>query len=135
MRLLTGLRAWTLQRVTALLVLGLLVWLVGAMLISPPADYEQWRAMVARPATSAAFAILFAAVLLHAWVGVRDIVLDYVHAPAARALVLAVTAGTLSAIGVWLALALAAVAALASSAELFGAEGAISVAVQPLQHL
>jgi succinate dehydrogenase / fumarate reductase membrane anchor subunit len=109
MRLLTGLRAWTLQRVTALLVLGLLLWLVGAMLISPPVDYEQWRAMVARPAASAAFAILFAAVLLHAWVGVRDIVLDYVHAPPARALVLAVTAGTLSAIGVWLALALAAV--------------------------
>ena len=108
MRLLTGLRAWTVQRVTAVFMLGFLLWLAGALLVSPPHGYEHWRAMVARPLTSAGFAVFFAALLGHAWVGVRDVVLDYVHRPAARAVVLALAAATLVTIGAWLGLALAA---------------------------
>ena len=108
MRLLTGLRAWTLQRATAVFMLGFLLWLAGALLVSPPDGYEQWRAMVARPAASAAFLAFFVAVLMHAWIGVRDVVLDYIHSPGARAIVLALVAAALFAIGIWLALALAA---------------------------
>lgn len=108
MRLLTGLRAWTLQRATALFMLGFLLWLAVALFVTPPDGYEQWRGMVARPAASAAFLVFFAAVLMHAWIGVRDVVLDYVHNPGARAVVLAVVAAALLAIGAWLGLALAA---------------------------
>ncbi len=108
MRLLTGMRAWTLQRATALFMLGFMFWLAGALLVSPPDGYEQWRSMVARPAASTAFAIFFAAILLHAWVGVRDVVLDYVHNPMARATALVFVAVALFGVGVWLALALAA---------------------------
>jgi succinate dehydrogenase / fumarate reductase membrane anchor subunit len=108
MRLLTGLRAWTVQRASALFMLGFLSWLAGALLVSPPDGYEQWRAMVARPAASAGFAVFFAALLAHAWVGVRDVVLDYVHSPPARAVVLALVAAALFTLGAWLGLALAA---------------------------
>ncbi|MGH8681311.1 MAG: succinate dehydrogenase, hydrophobic membrane anchor protein [Burkholderiales bacterium] len=108
MRLLTGLSAWTAQRASAVFMLGFLLWLAGALLVSPPDGYEQWRAIVARPAASAGFSVFFAAVLVHAWVGVRDVVLDYVHHPRARAAVLAVVAAALFTIGVWLGLALAA---------------------------
>jgi succinate dehydrogenase / fumarate reductase membrane anchor subunit len=108
MRLLTGSRAWTVQRATAVFMLGFLLWLAGTLLVSPPGGYEQWRAMVARPAASAGFAVFFAALLAHAWVGIRDVVLDYVHRPWARAVVLALVAAALFTIGAWLGLALAA---------------------------
>jgi succinate dehydrogenase / fumarate reductase membrane anchor subunit len=108
MRLLTGLRAWAVQRASAVFMLGFLLWLAGALLVSPPDDFEQWRAMVARPAASAAFLVFFVAVLMHAWIGVRDVVLDYVHSPRAQAIVLALAATTLFTTGVWLVLALGA---------------------------
>lgn len=108
MRLLTGLRAWTLQRATALFMFGFLLWLATGLLVSPPGGFDEWRAMVARPAASAAFLVFFVAVLMHAWIGVRDVVLDYVHGLGARAIVLALVAAALLAIGVGLALALAA---------------------------
>lgn len=108
MRLLSGLRAWTVQRASALYMLGFLAWLAAALLAAPPEGYVQWRAMVARPAASAAFAVFFAALLAHAWVGMRDVVLDYVHGTALRATVLALAAGALLAAGAWVALALAA---------------------------
>lgn len=108
MRLLTGLRAWTVQRATAVFMIGFALWLAATLLVSPPDGYGHWREMVARPATSAAFAVFFAALLAHTWVGVRDVVLDYVHSPTTRAAALALVAGALLALGAWLALALAA---------------------------
>ena len=108
MSLLTGLRARTVQRATAVFMLGFVLWLVGALLVSPPESYEHWRAMVARPAASVGFSVFFAALLVHAWVGIRDVVLDYVHPTGARAVVLALVAAALFTIGAWLALALTA---------------------------
>jgi len=108
MRLLTGLRAWTVQRVTAVFMLGFLLWLAATLLVSPPESYERWRSLVAEPAASAAFAVFFLALLAHAWVGARDVVLDYIHRPGARVVVLALVLAALFLIGAWLGLALAA---------------------------
>lgn len=108
MRLFTGLRAWTVQRASALLLLACALWLGVRLVVSPPQGYVAWRAFVAQPAASAAFALAFAALLAHAWVGLRDIVLDYVHSPAARAALLFVAAVVLLASATWFALALAA---------------------------
>ena len=108
MRLLTGLRAWTVQRATAVFMLGFVLWLASALLVSPPDSYEHWRAMVAQPAVTTGFSVFFAALLVHAWVGVRDVILDYVHPLGARAVALALVAAALFTIGAWLALALTA---------------------------
>jgi succinate dehydrogenase / fumarate reductase membrane anchor subunit len=108
MRLLTGLRAWVAQRASAVFMLGFLVWLAGLLLLSPPDGYEQWRVLVARPAVSVAFAGFFVALLIHAWVGARDVVLDYVHNPGARATALVLVGAALAATGAWLGLTLAA---------------------------
>jgi succinate dehydrogenase / fumarate reductase membrane anchor subunit len=108
MRLLTGLRAWAVQRASATLLLAFALWLGTRLLIAPPDGYAAWRAFVAQPAVSVAFAMALAALVGHAWVGVRDIVLDYVHSPSARAVLLLGTAVALLASGILLALALAA---------------------------
>jgi succinate dehydrogenase / fumarate reductase membrane anchor subunit len=108
MRLLTGLRAWTAQRISALVLLVVVPAFAAVLLASPPVDAAAWRAFVARPAVGAALALGFAALLVHAWVGVRDVVLDYVPVRALRALVLVAVAAALGAAGAVFLLALAA---------------------------
>ncbi len=47
-------------------------------------------------------ALFFAALLLHTWVGMRDVILDCVRPLAARSALLAVLAVSQTAIGVWI---------------------------------
>ncbi len=97
----TGLRAWVLQRVTAVY-LGLLTpVLLWRLVIAPPADHAEWRAWAAQPLVSVALLLFFAALFLHAWVGVRDIVIDYIKPFAPRLAVLTLTGFGLLACGFW----------------------------------
>jgi succinate dehydrogenase / fumarate reductase membrane anchor subunit len=70
------------------------------------ASVEQWRAWAGKPSGAALVALLAAALLLHAWVGVRDVVLDYVHPLALRLALLALVAVTLVFLGLWTAVIL-----------------------------
>jgi succinate dehydrogenase / fumarate reductase membrane anchor subunit len=75
-----GLRAWLLQRFTAIY-LGLYLLAVLAYLgYRGPLAYEQWRALLAQPLMAVSTTLFALAVLLHAWVGIRDVLIDYVHA-------------------------------------------------------
>ena len=106
MRVFSGQRAFVLQRLTAL---ALLAYVAGSALrlaFGAPLALEQWRAWAARPAGAALIGLLAAAVLLHAWVGVRDVVLDYVHPLALRLAVLGAAAAGLVFLGLWTALIL-----------------------------
>ncbi len=73
-----GWRDWLVQRVSAvimalytLLVLGLLLWHGGL-------EYAAWKATFANEAFRLATFIVMVAALWHAWVGVRNILMDYV---------------------------------------------------------
>ncbi len=77
---LSGLRAWLVQRMSALYLLGFLVFmLASAMTTDAPWSYASWRAWVLAPAISTVILLFFAALLLHVWVGLRDVILDYVR--------------------------------------------------------
>ena len=104
---LTGLRAWLVQRASAVYLLLFILFFIGRFLFAPPHDFESWRAWVAQPAVAIAMLAAFAALLFHAWVGLRDVMLDYVKPVALRAPALALLAGALLAIGLWMLLLLA----------------------------
>lgn len=99
----SGTGVWMMQRATAvLLVLALPVLLVYS-LTALPLDFAGWQALWA-PLWSRVLLVLGGTALaLHAWIGMRDIFMDYVHCTVWRlALTLAVIvvlAGSL----VWLA--------------------------------
>lgn len=101
-----GLRAWVLQRVTAvylaLYVPVALVWLA----LHAPVSYAAWRGWFAQPFVAVATGLFFFSLLAHAWVGMRDIVIDYVHPDAWRYTILALLALALIAFGFWVALVL-----------------------------
>jgi succinate dehydrogenase / fumarate reductase membrane anchor subunit len=108
MRLLGGQRPWVLQRVTALLLLTLVTLGAAALLVGPPLNYARWHAFATSIPGSLLIMALSAAVCLHAWVGMRDIVVDYVHPVAARLTILTLIALTLSATFIRITLVMAA---------------------------
>ncbi len=73
-----GLRTWELQRVSAGYLALFTIWLAAHLILDPPADYRQWYAWVAQPWVKTAFILFFVALLAHAWVGMRDVFMDYV---------------------------------------------------------
>jgi succinate dehydrogenase / fumarate reductase membrane anchor subunit len=97
----SGLHAWVFQRITAVFLLLYFPYLILTLASSPPADHAQWIAWLSRPGVSIGLLLFFAALLLHAWVGFRDAVIDYVHPIAARVTVLSLLGFGLVACGLW----------------------------------
>ncbi len=101
-----GMRAWLLQRFSAaylaLFVLAAVLWLATG----GSADYSGWRALLGRPVVSVAFALFFLSLFFHAWVGIRDVLMDYVPNLKLRLLLLVAVALLLMGLAVWSALIL-----------------------------
>ena len=74
-----GLRTWLLQRVSAIYLGVFLAYVLVHFWFNPHPDYAAWRGWVASPAVSIASAGFILAVLIHGWVGLRDVTLDYIH--------------------------------------------------------
>jgi succinate dehydrogenase / fumarate reductase membrane anchor subunit len=86
----SGLRAWFLQRATAIYLILFTLYMLQHLIFYAPADHAAWRAWLAQPQVSLATLLFFASLLLHAWVGIRDVIIDYVHPTAIRLTVLTV---------------------------------------------
>lgn len=97
----TGLRAWVVQRASAVYLGLFFLYLLVHWIVSPPADYAAWRAWIGHPVMGTALLVFVAAVLLHAWVGMRDILIDYVQPTALRIGLLAAVGLGLIACGLW----------------------------------
>ncbi len=108
MRLFLGQRAWVLQRASAVVLLLFVVLGGGRLLFGPPPSYEQWRAVTGSAHGAALIVVFFAALCVHAWIGVRDVVLDYVKPLAARLALLGAIAVILTAVLARVVLTLAA---------------------------
>lgn len=102
----SGLKAWAIQRLTAIYIALFSFYLLGVLLFAAPADYAAWRAWLGHPLVSVALLLFIVSVLMHAWIGVRDVVIDYVHPIAIRATVLGIIAMALVGMGLWAAQAL-----------------------------
>jgi len=95
-RLLTGLRAWTLQRLTAIYLLGFILVLAVRLLADPVDDHAGWVEFWRSPWMASSALLAVAALGVHAWVGARDVVLDYVRPAMARPVALAAIAVVLA---------------------------------------
>lgn len=82
-----GLRDWLIQRITAVLMVLYSMALAGYLLLQTDIDYDVWTALFSS-LTVRTFSLLFLLSLFyHAWVGIRDIVMDYVKSAAVRLLI------------------------------------------------
>ena len=108
MRVFSGQRAWLLQRITALATLCFLAIGSVVLLFNLPLNYADWRMHLTSGPGAVLTIFLFGAICLHGWVGIRDIVLDYIQPRGLRLAVLALIAIFLSGILIRVALIVAA---------------------------
>ena len=97
-----GMRAWLLQRLTAVYIavylLILLLWFINVPLL----DFEVWQAFFSTNLVIIASILFYASVFIHAWVGMRDIFVDYIKPSSLRFVMLTGLAIFLSVQCIWL---------------------------------
>jgi succinate dehydrogenase membrane anchor subunit len=79
-----GLRDWLMQRVTAAVMAVYTLLFVVVLLAARPRDYVAWKNLFAGQAMKLASFLFLACLFLHAWIGMRDILMDYVKPVFAR---------------------------------------------------
>lgn len=83
----SGLRSWLLQRLSAVYIAVFSIILVASW-AGQSVTYDVWRNWVAQPMVNSALILFILAIILHAWVGIRDIVMDYISSVYVRYLLL-----------------------------------------------
>jgi succinate dehydrogenase / fumarate reductase membrane anchor subunit len=73
-----GLRDWLVQRVSAVYMALYTLGFVLILLAVRPSDFEGWRGLFASQAVKLATFLFLVSLFLHAWIGVRDILMDYI---------------------------------------------------------
>ena len=79
-----GLGDWLLQRLTAVVMAGYTIFFLACVLVRKPHGYAEWSAMFSKTWFQVGTMLFIAALLYHAWVGMRDILMDYVRSTGIR---------------------------------------------------
>lgn len=79
-----GLRDWLAQRVTAALMALFTLAVIVQVLLPGEMGYDKWAGMFSRQWMKLLTFVVIVSLLVHAWVGVRDILMDYVKSVGAR---------------------------------------------------
>jgi len=86
-----GLTDWLAQRITAVVMLTYTLALVVALLVGPAPSQESWRALMSGTLMRFASFLFVVSLCYHAWVGVRDIWMDYIPPFGVRLLIHSLT--------------------------------------------
>ena len=73
-----GLRDWLAQRITAAIMAVYTLLALGVVIQHQPVTYAVWKDLFARGWMRGATLLFAVSLAWHAWVGVRDILMDYV---------------------------------------------------------
>lgn len=99
-----GMRAWLLQRLTAVYIaiysLSLIVWVATNSVI----NFDMWLSLFSQPIILVTTIIFYLSLFIHAWVGVRDILVDYAKPSSVRFVLLTALAIFLTVMTIWLLL-------------------------------
>ena len=80
-----GMRLWLSQRLTALVMAFYIVSLVILLAIMQPANHAAWHSLFAPIWFRIATLVFFMCLFMHAWLGVADVLKDYVFNKTLRA--------------------------------------------------
>ena len=82
-----GLREWLIQRISAALMALYSVALVVYLLLQPQLDYDIWIELFSSLPMRTFTLLFLMSLYYHSWIGVRDIVMDYVKSAGVRLLI------------------------------------------------
>lgn len=98
---LQGLRPWIMQRISAVYIALSLIYFALCLLLADSFSASDWIEWVATPLNNIALGLFLLAVIWHAWIGVRDVVLDYLPNVMARILALSLVGLVLLGSALW----------------------------------
>ena len=96
-----GLRDWLAQRVTAVIMVVFILCLTLLLLLSPPSDYAEWKAVFSNQWMRIASFLFLVSLFWHAWIGMRDILMDYIKPTGIRLALQVLVVLALIAYSVW----------------------------------
>lgn len=100
---LKGLSPWVVQRISAVFVALFIIYVFACVISATDYGYEAWMGWLLSPLNIILTGLFTIALLFHAWIGMRDVVLDYIQHFMLRILILTLIAGTLLSCGIWVA--------------------------------
>jgi succinate dehydrogenase / fumarate reductase membrane anchor subunit len=92
---------WLVQRISALVMLVVGTILFAVFWYAAPFDYPGWRAAFENSGIKLLVWLLVASLCLHAWIGLRDVLMDYVKPIVVRLLLNLLFTLTLSVSAIW----------------------------------
>ena len=98
-----GLRDWIAQRATAVIMAVYSVLMAAVLLIFRPSTFEAWQGLFANGFIKFLTFLFFVSLFYHAWIGVRDIWMDYVKPTGLRLSLHVLTAAALVGYTAWAA--------------------------------
>lgn len=96
-----GLHDWLIQRATAIILLGYIIFLNGYCLFNPFISYERWQQLFLNPWMQMASVLALLSLIGHAWVGIWTVTTDYLKLLAPRLVVQLISFLILAACLVW----------------------------------
>jgi succinate dehydrogenase / fumarate reductase membrane anchor subunit len=79
-----GLRDWLAQRVSAVVMVMYTLLVTVILLSQSPLQYTEWKALFSYQWMRFASLLFLLSLFIHAWIGVHDILMDYVSATSIR---------------------------------------------------
>jgi succinate dehydrogenase / fumarate reductase membrane anchor subunit len=98
---LEGLRPWVIQRVSAVYIVLFIFYVIFCLLSADSIAYVSWKNWLYNPFNTTVTGIFVFALMFHAWIGMRDVVLDYVHNIMLRIFIFGLLIGVLIGSGLW----------------------------------
>ena len=86
-----GLKDWLAQRVTAVVMALYTILLMACVMVKGGLTHESWRALLSGNFMRFATFLFIVSLMYHAWVGVRDIWMDYIKPNGVRLVLHVVT--------------------------------------------
>lgn len=80
-----GMRLWLSQRLTALVMTAYIILFAVFLFVFRPADFAAWHAFISPTWFRLATLLFFMCLFMHAWLGVADVLKDYVFNKTLRA--------------------------------------------------
>jgi len=79
-----GLRDWIAQRVTAVVMAIYVLGMMGYVLLHPNMGYAGWSVLFSYSIVRAFSLLFLLALYFHAWIGIREVVMDYIKSASLR---------------------------------------------------
>jgi succinate dehydrogenase / fumarate reductase membrane anchor subunit len=70
---------WLVQRASAVYMVLFLLYFLACALTAPALDFDGWRGLFLPLSMKVATLLFVGSLLVHAWIGLREIFIDYLH--------------------------------------------------------